>query len=55
LSSRATRFFGIFDDKTDAYARAYRHFGNVPFLLRPIQMAEEVYYIGGSALDTELE
>ena len=48
---KGEQIFGIFDDQADAYAQAYRQFGNVPFLLRPIQREEEVYYIGGSAYE----
>ena len=48
---KGTTIFGIFDDETEAYAQAYRHLGRVPFLLRPIQEEEEVYYVGGSALE----
>lgn len=51
---KGARIFGIFDDRAEAYAQAYRQFGNVPFLLRPIQKQEEVYSVGGSALDWTL-
>ena len=44
------KILGIFDKKNEAYDQAYRQLGRGPFLLWPIQMEEEVYYIGGSAL-----
>jgi hypothetical protein len=47
--------FGLFNDEGEAYAQAYHHFGNVPLLIRPVQMGEKVYYIGGSAMASTTE
>ena len=47
---KGDRIFGVFGDKAEAYEQAYRQLGRGPFLLRPIQEEEEVYYVSGSAL-----
>ena len=52
---KGTTVFGIFDNEAEAYAQAYRLYGNVPLLIRPVQMEEQVYHSGGAWINRPTE
>ncbi len=47
---QGSKILGTFDTKRQAYNFAYGTLGRSRFMVRPIQEEEEVYYVGGSAL-----
>lgn len=48
---QGSQILGTFDTKRQAYDFAYRTLGRSRFMVRPVQEEEEVYYVGGSALE----